>query len=506
MAKPTRRDFLKLAALAPGALALSTLAPKLLQQNKSSDAARSNVIILLFDAMSATNLSLYGYERDTTPNFKRFAKRANVYHAHDSAGNFTTPGTASFLTGTYPWTHRAINAGGLIARNMLDKNLFRFFDKEYTRLAYSQNLWDNYFLTQFAPRLDAILSPAAFSTLSQISSADLKDPTFYRAYDDFLFHSGNPPPSLLFGLASQLYFRRKYFTQSASHTDYPNGMPRAGDYPIYFELKNIFDGVLATLDTLPAPYLTYFHFWSPHAPYRPTRQFTEIFNDKFKPIRKAEHYLSTKSAQSQLNTRRHSYDRYVANLDAEFGRLMDAFEERGIFENSYVVVTSDHGEMFERGTDGHVTPMLYDPVIHIPLMISAPGQNTRTDITSPTNSVDVLPTLLHVTGHDVPDWCEGTLLPALGGKDDLTRSTFSLDAKTNPAYAALKTVSLAMRKGNHKLTYYKNYAGKDTFELYDLANDPQELTELSASDSNMAPLKDELLAKLDAVNQKYPAR
>ena len=61
MAKLNRRDFLKLAALVPGAMALSSLAPKTLAMGASQAASKPNIIIFLFDAMSARNLSLYGY-------------------------------------------------------------------------------------------------------------------------------------------------------------------------------------------------------------------------------------------------------------------------------------------------------------------------------------------------------------------------------------------------------------------------------------------------------------
>jgi len=47
--------------------------------------------------------------------WKRFASRATVYHNHHSAGNYTTPSTASLFTSTYPWTHRALNLSSLIS-------------------------------------------------------------------------------------------------------------------------------------------------------------------------------------------------------------------------------------------------------------------------------------------------------------------------------------------------------------------------------------------------------
>ena len=164
-------------------------------------------------------------------------------------------------------------------------------------------------------------------------------------------------------------------------------------------------------------------------------------------------------------------------------------------KNSYLVLTSDHGECFERGQDSHLTPLMYESLLNIPLMISAPGQNTRTDILSATNSVDVLPTLLHLTGHEVPDWCEGSLLPGFGGQADPERSTFSVEAKTNPAFAALKKASLAMRKGKYKLINYIGYESEDSFELYDLEDDPEELVDLYSTQAGIArSLTDELRA------------
>ena len=101
----TRRDFLKLAGLLP----LSYATPRLVDSLKKIDQSGiiQNVVIVVFDAFSAHNISLYGYRRETTPNIARWAERAVVYHNHYAGGNFTTPGTASLLTGTYPWTHRA---------------------------------------------------------------------------------------------------------------------------------------------------------------------------------------------------------------------------------------------------------------------------------------------------------------------------------------------------------------------------------------------------------------
>ena len=107
----SRRDFLKLAGLA----SLGMVVPPSVQlASNRLQGTQKNVLIIVFDALTAYNISLYGYERETMPNLARLAKRATVYHNHFAGGNYTTPGTASLLTGTLPWTHRAIRFNGTV--------------------------------------------------------------------------------------------------------------------------------------------------------------------------------------------------------------------------------------------------------------------------------------------------------------------------------------------------------------------------------------------------------
>ncbi len=485
---------------------MSQLAPRFLRQQDNS---KPNVVIFVFDAMSARDLSLYGFKRATTPNLEKFAERANVYHSHHAGGNFTTPGTASLLTGTYPWTHRAFDIAGLIERDHVKHNIFTAFGSGYHRLAFSQNLLANYFFGQCAYDLETILPASSFSVIEQVTGeAFTKDlASGYRAFDNFLFQDGTPPASLVFGLADRILLR----TRAARNPDkdYPRGLPRAGDHPVYFRLDDVFNGLNTTLKELntSAPYLAYLHLWAPHAPYKPSKEFDAKFLDNFRSIRKPDHRLGEHTQYYRLNNRRQNYDEFIGNVDAEFGRLIGSLENEGLLENTYVVVTSDHGESFERGVEGHVTKLLYEPLTHIPLLTSAPGQTSRQDIFAPTNNVDLLPSLLHATGHTIPDWTEGTLLPGLGGIEDSQRSMFTIEAKGNPAYAPLTKTTVAMVKGNQKIIYYTGYEAEDSFEVYDLGADYEELQDLyPAAPSFVKALKDELLEKVDAVNAPYRKR
>jgi len=511
----SRRDFLKLSTLIPVGAILSPLLKNLVSSKVGGQAGSpANIIVVLFDAMSARNLSVYGYPRNTAPNLMRFADRSNVYHSHNSAGNFTVPGTTSLLTGLYPWTHRAINEAGLMTREFIGRNIFRSMGGQYKRLAYAQNLYAGFILSQFDRDIDVYFPPDSFNTASGIVGNRFPNdfPSAYRSFDDFLFkfdkESSKPASaSLIFGTIERLLFlRRLADAKNTNSQEFPLGLPGDDNYPIYYRLEDVFDGLISDIRNIKTPTFAYFHLFPPHEPYRPSKEFFVKFFDTYMPPVKPEHPMSHGISQPALNSHRRRYDEYIAYADSQFGRLLDAIEQAGLFENSIVVVTGDHGEFFERGEQGHATPLLYDPVIHVPLMISTPGQNKRNDIHDPTNSVDVLPTLLHLTNQPVPDWREGALLPGLGGTFDPQRSMFSMDAKLNPAFAPFRSATIAMRKGAYKLIYYLGYTGdyNDTYELYNLETDIEEMDNLYAKETTIASqMKAELLEALHTANSHF---
>jgi arylsulfatase A-like enzyme len=160
--------------------------------------------------------------------------------------------------------------------------------------------------------------------------------------------------------------------------------------------------------------------------------------------------------------------------------------------------------MFERGEKEHSTPLLYEPIINIPLLISEPGQKIRRDVFAPTNAVDILPTIMHLAGRPIPAWCEGVLLPGLGGTEDTERSSFVVEAKNNPAFQPLKRATLVLRKNNYKLIYYTGYSSEDAFELYDLGADREEMDDIYPKQPAIArKMKEELLEALLAADKPY---
>jgi hypothetical protein len=197
-----RRDFLKFMAAIPTSMVLS----KLISHIENSTSSAPNIIVIVLDALTARNMSLYGYPRQTTPNIERFAARSNVYHSHYSAGTYTTPGTASLLTGTYPWTHRAINIRGLVARKLYKRNIFHLLESHYNRIGFAQNRLATYLLGQFAESIDQYIPRESFSKL-ELNVTDVKYRDFLvksRAIDDFLFRLNSETGSLIIGTFNRI--------------------------------------------------------------------------------------------------------------------------------------------------------------------------------------------------------------------------------------------------------------------------------------------------------------
>lgn len=501
----SRRDFLKaLGVLSAGSLAATV--PSLTRLRAPSD--KPNVVILVLDAMTARNLSVYGYARQTTPNLDRLAARATVYHSHYSAGNFTTPGTSSLLTGLLPWTHRGINLGGLVHEPYVDHNIFSLLQGDYYTAAFTQNYYTEVLLGQFHHGLDRhIISSSFYEQLDRplLGKYFPNDPVpTYYGLDDFVFSGRSVPASPFFAFLASLFHQGVSLDDRAVE-GYPYGLPNNFFYTYRNDVA--FAGIQQEIIHLAeqSPFLGYFHMFSPHEPYRPRAEFVGKFPKLDAPFKKPNKFSTLDISYESIQARRTDYDEYVADVDSEIGKLVDGLTAAGAMDNTYFIITSDHGEMFERGEYGHITRFLYDAVIHIPLMVLSPGQAARVDVTAPTTSLDLLPTLLHLAGKPVPEGLGGRVLPELGGTADSERSIFTVEAKENSSFGPLVQGTISLIQGPYKLIHYTGYPRKpEAFELYNLQADPEEMKDLFEAETSTASLmKEELLDSLADANRPF---
>jgi len=523
----SRRDFLKIAGLLSGA-ALPPFIHSLPARSPAA-AGKKNVLIVVFDALSAHHLSLLGYARETMPNLARLADRAIVYHNHFAAGNFTMPGTASLFTGVYPWTHRAFRLIDPMAPPFDRRTLFNAFPDHHT-IVYSHNplvyvLLDQFrsALEEYVPLHDLLLTSDWFVRYPFSHDDDTASLSAARTLKKAL--NGGFSYSLLL---SQLYEKRIAADVARLRESFPRGVPYIrGD--TYYVLSDAIDFLAARVAGVPQPFLSYFHFFPPHAPYNTRMEFYNRFwGDSFTAVDKPRDMFGHKRwTPAFLARMRTQYDEHILYVDHEFARLYQLLEGAGILEDTWLILTSDHGELFERAIWAHSTPVLYQPVVQIPLLIFQPGRRGRLDVHAPTSTVDLLPTLIQVCGGRPADWAEGVVLPPFAGAFDTAkspqgvqtppnnassqqgeRSIYALEAKNNARHLPLTQATVMLVKGRHKLTRFFGYpdfeTGVDRIELYDLAADPEELNNLVAAQPGLASVMlDELNAKLAEVNRPF---
>ena len=498
----SRRSFLKLAGIS----GFSLLVPRAIKNRTYSapipqlSPQKTNIIILVLDTLSARHMSLHGYDRNTTPNLSKFAEKSTVFQRHYAAGNFTIPNTASLLSGTYPWSHRGINLYGSVQESFASKNIFREFNnnnfKSYT---YTHNTQTSYILNQYKLDIQEIvpIEDLVIFDWNTLAAGFKNDyPRGFDAIQRWKNVGETRGNSLFLGqLVTMVNYLKTSRLFSKNKEFYPDGMS-INQEGYVFKLEDSIDWIAQKIKSTQAPFLGYFHLLPPHEPYTPRAEFFDKFaNDDFQSIDKPTDFFTDKSSKGELANFQQRYDEYIAFADAEIGRLLDYLERKNSLESTYVVITSDHGQLFERGIHGHLTPVLYEPLIHIPLIIHSPGQNQRKDIFSPTSIIDIMPTCLNLSGQDIPSWCEGELLPSLGGEENFERPIFAIEAKGNSKFSPIIKGTLSIIRWPYKLINYRGYPGhEDVDELYDLENDPEELHNLA---SDLPELTSNLKHELD---------
>jgi arylsulfatase A-like enzyme len=197
------------------------------------------------------------------------------------------------------------------------------------------------------------------------------------------------------------------------------------------------------------------------------------------------------TACKRVLTREEIVERYgleVEYVDQQIGLLLSRMSELGMLEDTLVVFTSDHGEgLGDHNHIGHIS-QLYDSLLRVPLILSAPGWLPEgAVIEQPVSLIDVLPTISELLSLPIPEAANGfSLLPLTDGEAVEARPIYGATYRPE-AYADKQAVVANGYKYIHTLTDDEEWE-----ELYDLSQDPGEL-------ENLAPSAPETLAELRAL-------
>lgn len=400
-----------------------------------------NVLLIVVDTLRADRLGCYGAERDTSPNIDALAARGVRFANTQSVSPWTMPSVATMFTGLFPTAHGVTNP---------------------TRM-----------LPQGAYTLAEHFADQGYSTGGVVSH----------------------------GLIGTKYD----YTQGFEELDETNARGHA--HVSTASVTDLAQKMATRFSQRDQPFFMFVHYFDPHYDYVPHDEFDFAASDGGRldgsPSIHDLRVMMDTFTEQELGYLRAVYDEEIAHTDAGIGRLLATLDELGVSDETVILFTSDHGEEFvEHGWLGH-TRSMYQPVLHVPLIVAAPGDGLAgASIEFPTSTVSVAPTLVELAGLSTDDlgYQGASLAPIVRG--DATEHDTPVLAQVE--FMPLRPDGFVRRSFQQSLVEgpFKVLRDEDlgTTELYDLERDPGELAPITSARRD---LFEDMLERMDAALARF---
>ena len=413
--------------------------------------AAPSFVVAVLDTVRRDHTSAYGYDRDTTPNLARLAARGIRFDRAYTTGCWSLPSHASLFTGLFTSRHGAHNE----------------------RLA----------LDERHPTLAELLAQRGYETANFTANAWIGPGTgmsrgFQRSHESWRRYH----------LDLMLLAKRVYFALFAPDRD-------KGGSDLVIGIRRW----LAQRD--PArPYLLFVNVFEAHAPYQYVpREFRRRFADPDLSLQALE-ALGTRVCTATQNGNRLSegdaaagvdlLDGAIAAADSVLGEILDL-----VGDEPLVWVVADHGELFgEHTLFGH-SNTLYEPLIHIPMVMAGGTLPKGLVVDDIVSLVDIMPTLLAMAGVEAPEVDGMDLRPVIAGGGDgefrqvraeQFRPTAMMGARGWPQHHPDEVDYLFARKQAVVGRNQKRIVAEDASDVgYDLIADPGEEQPFPGSRTNL---------------------
>jgi arylsulfatase A-like enzyme len=438
-----------------------------------------NIIIITFDALAAGHTPLYGYHLDTTPNLRKLAQESYVFDHFFASSNFTPPALSSLLTGKHPVYHHIINDYSFYSGAGRNENLPTLLMRAgYHTMAVCA--------VQFGAPWNRNME--GFQQVSPVFS----NSRLAIGLSRFFFAFGSGAASWVTPLIreSPLFLAARYFKRPGK-----SGAPSQPQNSLgVYAPEQTLAAASALLKDAKSPFFLWVHILPPHDPYAPRSDFLYTFLKE--KIFDGPQILASDVApdnryplkdQPTVDKLARRYDEHILYADHEVGKFLNSLRQSGLWDNSIIMVSADHGEMFAKGFLSHCGPYLYQPLIHVPLLLRLPGQTQGGRVAANVSQTDLAPTVLDLLGLKPPAWMDGrSVKDALKNPPMETGAKFSMNLSHWGDPADCYTRSIAAIRGAHKLIYYIEL---DRYEMFDLRRDPGE-------EDNLADKEPELFQSL----------
>ncbi|MGE5570587.1 MAG: sulfatase [Rhodospirillales bacterium] len=353
------------------------------------NSSQPNVVIMVMDTVRADHVSLHGYPRRTTPNLEALARDSVVYRSAIAPSDMTLGSHGSLFTGLYASWHGAHCAPP-------DASYGRPLNPSVTTLA-------------------GILAANGYSTTGVSANVYLRE-NFGLQRGFQRFRIPRPVPVLS---PESWYLLRRGMRRTLTHfvdtAQFDRLFARAEDVnQAAFELMS--GQVLAR-----GPFLLFLNYMDAHFPYVPPAPFDTRFPGKIRSLTQDEltevqeavvsgHPMSAAEYAHFIS----QYDGGIAYVDAHIGQVIQWLKRRGVYDNTMIIVLSDHGEQFgEKNLVLHGNS-IYQALLHVPLVIKFPGNKRTGFMDEPVSLIDVAPTILSALDLPVPENMQGLDLLAQG--------------------------------------------------------------------------------------------
>ncbi len=245
------------------------------------------------------------------------------------------------------------------------------------------------------------------------------------------------------------------------------------------------------------PFFMYLAFNAPHDPRQSPRQYVEKYPlDKMKvpknfmpdyPFKEEmgcgkrlrdERLVPFPRTEYAVKVNRQEYYAIITHMDDQIGRILQALEESGKKENTYIFFTADHGlAVGHHGLIGKQN--MFDHSVRVPLIITGPDLPEGKRFDTPVYLQDIMPSTLELAGVEIPEHVQfKSLLPLIVGKKKKNYETI---------YGGFRYLQRMVRKDNFKLIWYPK---AEKYLLYNLEKDPYEMVDIATRDENKPIIED----------------
>jgi uncharacterized sulfatase len=459
-----------------------------------------NIIMLVLDTQRAKRMSMYGYEKDTTPVLSEFTQDAAIFDRGISPAPWTVPAHASLFSGLYPTVHQ-------------------------TTQSYAT-------LPDEIPTLAEKLGEAGYHTVGFCNNplVSVLDNGLKRGFERFYNYSGTFPDVPDIGEQNVIKETRRKVTEFLQRVSMP--VERAvGSNPIFLKLalmpwfvpiwtrlgrfkgdtrrslQDVSDYFKYHAAANDEPLFMFINMMETHLPYYPPRQVIDRWVPYLRKDKEARDFLSRFNVESyrwvapliepfsekQETVLKDVYDAEVAYQDRQLARLFRTLKRTGQLENTMVIILADHGESHgEHDFMGHAF-VNYDEVIHVPLMIRYPdgGFGGGQRITKNVSTRRAFHTALEAAGIDYEHY--GHTMPELSLRRTVEGHTPEGETVIAEAFPVMNFVNVMemnnpeaidmfrvrkLRRSLFEGSYKLMDVGGQSDEFFDISTDPYELTNI----------------------------